>query len=80
MIPKEGSAAVESPFSMPESAERNALDRCIYRLRHTLGLAEIAATGEEPERAAHYVVGTVDDLTPDLRLLRASLMRLADPS
>lgn len=80
MSHKEGSAAVDNPFSTPESAERKTLQYCLYRLRHTLTVAEIAATGEEPERAAWYVVETVEELDSGLRLLRESLTRLPAPS
>lgn len=58
---------------MPQSAVRGALQHCISRLRHSVALAEIAVDGPEPETAALYIVETIDDLSADLRVLRAAL-------
>jgi hypothetical protein len=60
---------------MPQSAVRSALLCCITRLDHTVALAKSAATGAEPELAAHYIVETIDDLSAELQTLRATLRR-----
>lgn len=68
-----GSAAVAKIVATPKSAVRSCVVRCIEHLDHTLELARVAASGPEPERAARYIVDTLDDLSADLRLLRAAL-------
>lgn len=69
---RHGSAAVVVQ-AMPKSAVRSSVRNCIEHLEHTLELARIAVESPEPERAARYLVDTVDDLSADLRLLRATL-------
>lgn len=70
-----GSAAAARKLATPESAERNALLHCLDRLCHTLALASSAAHGAEPETAALYLVETLDELGPDLKLLRSTLLQ-----
>lgn len=70
-----GSAAVADVFAMPQSAERGALQSCISRLRHSVALAELAVDGAEPATAALYIIETLDDLSTDIRLVRAALRR-----
>lgn len=68
----EGSAAIALQV-MPKSAVRGCVLHYVDHLTHALELARIAVHGPEPERAARYIVDTVDDLSADLRTLRVVL-------
>jgi hypothetical protein len=69
-----GSAAVAARVaSMPQSAVAEYVTHCAERLAHAARLAASAARGAEPLHGAEYLVDTVDDVSADLRLLRALL-------
>ena len=68
-----GSAATTAIAVAPQSAVAQCVSRCAERLAHSAQIAALAAAGPEPWRGAEYLLYTVNDLSADLRYLRAVL-------
>jgi hypothetical protein len=67
-----GSAAVAAQVAtMPQSAVRSCILKCVSALRHSCDLAEIAAHGSEPEVGAVFLTERIASLRSDLNVLRA---------
>ncbi|WP_242394830.1 hypothetical protein [Anaeromyxobacter oryzisoli] len=72
MALRTGSAAVvELAQTMPKSAVAACVSRCADRFLHAAQLATMAAAGPEPVCGAEYLLDTLDDLSAELRFLRA---------
>jgi hypothetical protein len=69
-------SAVNVVCSTPATAGlRAAIDRCIEGIDTALALARSAKESAEPARAALLIAGVLDDLGPELKVIRAAARR-----
>ena len=59
-----------NPSRVSKSSIRTTVHRVSSALRHTAGIAELAADGAYPEEGAGYLMQTLDDLEADVKRLR----------
>lgn len=72
-MPTSNGSAASAPKALPKSAVRGVVLHCSKHMRQAALLAEIQASGAEPELGAEHILGVLEDLRVELSQLRAFL-------